>query len=126
MAHLDQANWQERVALLRHIAATGGEVGTLPQYKEMLASPYAAERYWLARALGESRRPETFDDLLRLLHDPQPNVVCMAFYGLGRRGEQRAVKDIIARLRSSDKWYEQWYGYRALRSLGWRQKGSSR
>lgn len=126
MDNLEQAGWRQRVALLKHIAVQGGEVGTLPVYKEMLASPYAAERYWLARALGESRRSETYDDLLSLLNDPQHNVVCMAFYGLGRRGEVRAIKNIIARIQSSDNWYEQWYGYRALKRLGWSQKGCKR
>ena len=122
MTHLDQAGWQDRVALLQHITATGGEVKTLPVYEDMLASPYVAERYWLAKALGQSRRPETFADLLRLLYDSQPNVVCMAFLALGQRGESLAIKDIIARILSSDHWYEQWYGYRALRNLGWRQQ----
>jgi hypothetical protein len=121
--NLEQAGWQQRVALLKHIAAQGGEVGTLSVYKEMLTSPNTAERYWLARALGKSRRPETYDDLLSLLNDPQHNVVCMAFYGLGHRGEERAIQKIITRIQSSDHWYEQWYGYRALKSLGWRQEG---
>jgi len=122
MENLEQVGRRQRIALLKHIAAEGGEVGTLPVYKEMLASPNTAERYWLARALGESRRPETYDDLLSLLNDPQHNVVCMAFYGLGRRGEVRAIKNISARIQSSDHWYEQWYGYRALKRLGWRQQ----
>jgi len=122
MENLEQVGQRQRIALLKHIAAEGGEVGTLPVYKEMLASPNTAERYWLARALGESRRPETYDDLLSLLNDPQHNVVCMAFYGLGRRGEVRAIKNISARIQSSDHWYEQWYGYRALKRLGWRQQ----
>jgi hypothetical protein len=121
--NLEQAGWQQRVVLLKHIAAQGGEVGTLSVYKEMLTSPNTAERYWLARALGKSRRPETYDDLLSLLNDPQHNVVCMAFYGLGHRGEERAIQKIITRIQSSDHWYEQWYGYRALKSLGWRQEG---
>jgi hypothetical protein len=123
MDNLEQAGWRQRIALLKHIAAEGGEVGTLPVYKKMRASPYVAERYWLARALGESRRSETYDDLLSLLNDPQHNVVCMAFYGLGRRGDKRAIKYIIGRIQSSNHWYEQWYGYRALKILGWRQQG---
>ena len=122
MENLEQAGWRQRVALIKEITAAGREVGTLPVYNQMLASPNIAERYWLARALGQSRMPETYDDLLSLLNDPQHNVVCMAFYGLGRRGDKRAIQKIIGRIQSSDHWYEQWYGYRALKSLGWRQK----
>ena len=65
-----------------------------------------------------------YNDLLSLLNDPQHNVVCMAFYGLGRRGEERAIQKIIGRIQSSDHWYEQWYGYKALKQLGWRQQGT--
>jgi HEAT repeat protein len=75
----------------------------------------------LAKALGESQDPGTYEDLLTLLNDPHPNVVSMAFGALGQRGDRRAVKEILKRIERSDHWYNQWYAYRALRDLGWKQ-----
>jgi HEAT repeat protein len=48
----------------------------------------------------------------------------MAFYGLGQRGDWRAVSEILKRIKTSDHWYNQWYAYKALRALGWKQKKS--
>jgi HEAT repeat protein len=48
----------------------------------------------------------------------------MAFYALGQRGDRRAVNEIIKRVETSDDWYNQWYAYNALRSLGWKQTRS--
>jgi len=87
-------------------------------------SPHIAERYWLARALGVSRQSETYDDLIAFLDDPSPNVVSMAFYALGKRGDRRAIKEIMTRIEASDNWYNQWYAYKALRKLGWKQNRS--
>jgi HEAT repeat protein len=90
----------------------------------MLASPHIPERYWLVRALGVSRKLETYQDLLGFLNDPQPNVVSKAFHALGQRGDRRAVREIIKRIEISDDWDNQWYAYKALRALGWTQKTS--
>jgi HEAT repeat protein len=59
--------------------------------------------------------------LLTLLDDPHPNIVSMAFYSLGQRGNRQAVPKIMKKIETSDHWYNQWYAYRALKSLGWRQ-----
>jgi len=45
----------------------------------------------------------------------------MAFQALGQRGDSRAVKEILKRIESSDHWYTQWYAYKALKALGWKQ-----
>jgi len=74
--------------------------------------------------LGVSGQSETFKDLLSFLDDPHPNVVSMAFYALGQRGDRRAVNEIIKRVETSDDWYNQWYAYKALRRLGWKQAKS--
>jgi HEAT repeat protein len=58
---------------------------------------------------------------LTFLDDPCPNVVSMAFYALGQRGDKRAIKEIIKKIQMSDDWYNQWYAYKALRNLGWKQ-----
>jgi len=122
---LASESWQERVAALKIVERKGLEVSTLQPYPRLLASPQIAERYWLARALAVSRRPETYTDLLAFLDDPHPNVVSMAFYGLGQRADRRGVSEILTRIKTSDHWYNQWYAYKALRALGWKQRKSS-
>jgi hypothetical protein len=121
---LASQSWQKRVAALKIIERKGLEVSSFQPYPRLLASPHIAERYWLARALAASRRPETYKDLLAFLDDPHPNVVSMAFYGLGQRGNRRGVREILKRIETSDLWYNQWYAYKALRALGWKQRKS--
>ena len=75
----------------------------------------------LAKALGVSRTPDTRESLHRLLDDPHFNVVCMAMDSLGRRGNRADIPLIVSKIEASHNWYEQWYAYRALRRLGWRQ-----
>ena len=100
------------------------EIANFPGYGEMLSSHHIPERYWLARALGVSRRPETYGYLLQLLDDSQPTVVCKAFEALGRRSDRKAIPEILQRFKRSDHWYKQLYAYRALRTLGWKQERS--
>ncbi|MGD9271227.1 MAG: HEAT repeat domain-containing protein [Syntrophobacterales bacterium] len=121
---LASESWQERVAALRIIEQKGLEVSSFQHYPQLLTNPRIAVRYWLVRGLAVSRRPETYRDLLAFLDDPHPNVVSMAFYGLGQRGDWRAVSEILTRIKTSDHWYNQWYAYKALRTLGWKQKKS--
>ncbi len=121
---LESEHWQKRLAALKVIEQEGMEIGNFSTYQRMLKSPHIPERYWLARALGVSRQAETYKDLLTLLDDPHPNVVSMAFYALGQRGENRAVGEIIKRIETSDDWYNQWYAYKALRALAWKQTRS--
>ena len=118
---LESERWQERIAALKVIQREGVEVSNFSGYQTRLKSPYAPERYWLVKALGVSRQPETYEDLLAFLDDPSPNVVSMAFYALGQRGDKGAIKEIIKRIEMSDHWYCQWYAYKALRNLGWKQ-----
>ena len=42
----------------------------------------------------------------------------------GRWQERRAVDDLVKRIEESDKWYDQWRAYKALRALGWKQTRS--
>jgi hypothetical protein len=121
---LASESWQERVAALRIIEQKGLEVSSFQPYPRLLASPHIAVRYWLVKGLAVSRRPQTYRDLLAFLDDPHPNVVSMAFYGLGQRGDWRAVSEILTKIKTSDHWYNQWYAYKALRALGWKQKKS--
>jgi hypothetical protein len=122
---LQAPHWQERVAALKFVEAHGVDIGNFPAYRRLTGSPYVAERYWLAKALGVSRQPETYREIIRLLDDPHPNVVAMAFYALGQRGGPGVVDEIKRRLKISKHWYSQWYGYKALRTLGWKQAAST-
>ena len=121
---LSARQWPLRVAALRHIAAHQIEIARYPQYLEIAASPLVVERYWLARALAGSRDSATYEQLIRLMKDPHPNVVCQAYYALGTRGRPAAIDPIQTQMARSGHWYTQWYGYRALRKLGWHQNRS--
>jgi len=123
-AALKSDHWQERVAALKFIEQQGLEITAFLAPQGMMQSPHIPERYWLVRALGVSRQPGTYRDLLASLDDPHPNVVSMAFSALGQRGNSKAIPEILTRLESSDNWYNQWYAYKALRALGWKQTKS--
>ena len=118
---LNSDRWQDRIAALKFIDENGLEVKQYQAYPELLKSPCIAERYWFVRTLASSRKPETYRDLLSFLNDTHPNVVSMALYGLGERGNKEAIGRIMQVVKTSDDWYVQWYAYRALRALGWRQ-----
>jgi HEAT repeat protein len=122
---LQSESWQQRVEALKVIGQKRIEVGDFPGYKPLLRSPLIPERYWLVRALGVSRRSDTYEDLLTFLDDPHSNVVGIAFYALGQRGDPRAIKGIIKRIETSNHWYNQWHAYKALKTLGWKQSKKS-
>ncbi len=122
---LQSKNLNKRIFALKTIERNGLEIADFGVYSRLLRSPHVLERYWLVRTLGVSRRPETFKDLMAFTDDPQRNVANMAVYALGRRGKKTAVKEILERLKRSEDWYSQWYSYKALRSLGWKQSKSS-
>lgn len=120
-AALADEAWPRRVAALRLIEREKIEIADYPQYRELLKSDRLVERYYVARALGVSRADQTYEDLLAMTADSQPNVVCQAYYALGERRNRRAVAVIQTQIVQSGHWYTQWYGYRALKRLGWRQ-----
>jgi hypothetical protein len=91
---------------------------------ELGKSSAVAERYWTAKVLDNSHSAGTYRMLSRLLHDPHPNVVCMALYSLGNRDDDRAIEAIKHVLKISGHWYVQWYAYNALKELGWIQPES--
>jgi hypothetical protein len=122
---LASMSWQEQVGGLKIVERKRLEISSFQPYPRLLVSPHIAVRYWLVRALAVSRRPETYKDLLAFLDDPHPNVVSMAFYALGQRGDRQAIKEILTRIKTSHHWYNQWYAYKALRALGWKQRKSS-
>lgn len=117
--NLGSDEWPHRVAALRYIEQKKIDIGRYPQYKHLLESQWVVERYYLARALASSRSQSTYNDLKSMLGDSHPNVTCQVYYALGRRGQRTAIAPILSQIATSDHWYTQWYGYRALRRLGW-------
>jgi len=111
---LEQAN-------LKRMDQEGIDPSLFPDYPALMKNGKPSERYWLARILGNGRNEQTYLDLIRLLDDPSPNVVCMALRSLGKRGNEQAIPIILDRMKNSDHWYIQWYAYKALKNLKWRQ-----
>ncbi len=125
--YLKSDDWQDRVAALKTISDQGLRIERYIEPNYLIQSPLIAERYWLAKTLAGSRIPEAYQLILRLLDDPQPNVMCMALYSLGKQNrfkanDQIATTEIIRRIKSSEHWYVQWYAYKALKRLGWTQE----
>jgi hypothetical protein len=118
---LNSDNWQNRVAAMKFIDKNGLEIKQFQAYPKLLESSYIAERYWFVRTLAHSRSPQSYRDLLSFLSDTHPNVVSMALYALGKRGNKETIGRIMQIIETSDNWYLQWYAYKALRALGWRQ-----
>jgi hypothetical protein len=121
-AALNSDDWQYRLEALKDILAKRIDIAQFPSHSRLIYSPHIPERYWLARAMSVSRSPDTYQELLRLLDDSNFNVVYSALYALGRRGEKKAIPVILRQIEISDNWYVQQYAYKALKSLGWRQR----
>jgi hypothetical protein len=119
---LNSDKWQKRVAALKQIDQKNLDVKRFQAYPQLLKSPYIAERYWLVKTLANSQDPDAYKDLEAFLNDPHLNVRSMALYSLGKLGNRQAVNQVLHIIKTSDDWYCQWYAYRALRSLGWKQK----
>ena len=119
---LDSEILSERIAALKFIQQKKMDIAGYRSYTGMLKSPYPQERYWLAVAMAVSKNPKSFSDLLVLSEDNNINVRCMAFNSLGAQKNRRAIKPILEKIKISHDWYSQSYAYRALRSLGWKQK----
>ncbi len=87
---LESENARERIAALKKILDKRAEISDTWAYEKLLRSPHIADRYWLTKALAFSHNPETLKELLALLNDPSPNVVSMAYWSLGLRGDRSA------------------------------------
>ena len=119
---LASPDWHQCVAALHQIEKHKIDIVQFPQYRRLLRSPLVVQRYWLARALAVSHSAATYADLLAMTSDPHPNVVCQAYFALGQRGNPAAIEHIRKQMLQSNHWYTQWYGYHALRKLGWHQQ----
>jgi hypothetical protein len=124
--YLASDHWQERVGAFKAISEQNLSADRFietDQLYDFIQSPVIAERYWLAKILGSGRPSQkAYQFILKLLDDPQPNVVCMAMHSLGKQHQSTAESEIIRRITTYDHWYVQWYAYKALKRLGWTQK----
>ena len=125
-AALDSESWRKRVSALKTIVQSKIEISDFPDYQRLKTSAHMPERFWLVGALGVSRRPETWDEIFPFLDDPHPNVQRMALDALGQRRNPAAIPEIKNRLETSDHYFSQWYAYKALRALGWKQVKKSK
>jgi hypothetical protein len=119
---LESKNLSVRIAALKFIQQKKLDIAGYRSYPQLLKSPHPQERYWLVVAMAVSRSQESFMDLLRFLEDKNTNVRCMTFHSLGARNNRQAIKPILEKIKLSHDWYAQLYAYKALRSLGWKQK----
>ena len=110
---------EKRIAALAAVVRGRKEIAGLVDPASLVRSQDLRERIWLARALGVSRRPETFPVLTGLLDDPRLNVAYQACHALGMRGDPRGIPPLLARIGRSGEWYVELYAYRAARRLGW-------
>ena len=104
------------MAALQSIARNHLDIANFPAYKNLLSQGTVIERYYLARVLATSRAKATYGDLLILVGDSHPNVVCQAYYALGQRRQKTAIPLIVNTIKQSAHWYTQWYGYNALKA----------
>ena len=120
-AALESEDWRRRVSALKTIVHSKKEIADYTNYKRHKTSPHLPERFWLVGALGVSRQPETYYAIFQFLDDANPSVGRMALHALGQRGNRVAIPELKKRIETSDRWFSQWYAYKALRALGWRQ-----
>ena len=121
---LQSENWQDQVDALKVLVSKKNRFPQKVDAPQLAASPAIPVRYWLARSLAPSTGSKTYAVLLQLMDDPQPIVACQALYSLGKRMEPQSIRIVLDKINQSSHWYVQWYGYNALRVLGWRQKSS--
>lgn len=123
---LKSSDRRQRIEALKTLSETRFDMDAYPDLAAGAHKRSVPERYWLAKALAESRSPGTDEMLRKFLKDPHPNVVCMALFSLGSRKQKQAAEEMIHIIKTHDHWYVQWYAYRSLRRLGWIQPASAR
>lgn len=115
-----------QAAALRALLARGQDLTTvLPDWPSLARSPDPRVRALLARGLAASPSPQAGPVLALLLGDPHLHVRTAAIEATGRRGGRRAREALLLLLERSHTWYDQFYAYRVLRSLGWKQTAAS-
>lgn len=119
---LQSENVKERIAGLRLIANKKLDISRYATYDTSFADNSVPEKYWFARSLENSSDSVSYNTLIKFLDDPNQNVVCQALYSLGAKRKKETITIIIDHIKTSKDWYAQWYAYRALKRLRWKQK----
>ncbi|MCU0600137.1 MAG: HEAT repeat domain-containing protein [Desulfobacterales bacterium] len=119
--HLGEEDWQIRAAALKRISDDAMEIDHFMDQIKYGDFKHIPEKYWFARGLSQSRNKNAISILYGYLEDPNPNVVCMALYSLGKLKHLESAERIIELINTSPHWYVQWYAYKALRRIGWTQ-----
>ena len=119
---LQSEKWQDNVDALKTLVRQKSPFPLHAGASHLITNPHIPVRYWMARSLARSKGSRTYAVLLKLMDDSQPIVSCQALYSLGRRKETQSIRIVLDKINQSDHWYVQWYGYNALKALGWRQK----
>jgi len=113
-------NTQTALSALSH--ARGGDVSATEEIARAAAHESALVRYRAAMAAPRVRHPFLKRDILtRLSKDKDTNVVCQALGAMGETRDRSYITLIEEAVRTRPEWYVQWYGYRAMRRLGWQQ-----
>lgn len=123
---LESADRRQRIDALKALSEIQPDMDKYPVLTAGTHNRSIPERYWLAKALADSRSQWADEMLRKFLKDPHPNVVCMALFSLGERKQKQAAEEMIHIIKTHEHWYVQWYAYRSLRSLGWIQPASAR
>lgn len=115
-----------QAAALRALIARGQDpTAVFADWPSLARSPDPRVRALLAHGLAASPSPQAGPVLDLLLTDPHLHVRTAAIEATGRRGGRHARKALLLLIERSHTWYDQFYAYRALRSLGWKQTAAS-
>ena len=100
----------------------GKEASAIETISRAAIHDSALVRYRAALATRRIDHPHLKRDLLiRLAKDPDTNVVCQALGAMGATRDRRYIAVVEEAVRTRPEWYVQWYGYRAMRRLGWQE-----
>ncbi|MGA1795064.1 MAG: HEAT repeat domain-containing protein [bacterium] len=92
----------------------------------MLNDPHPVVRKWGIDLLALTEGREGIDDLIPLLHDPNPDVAYHAARSLGKMKAMQARDQLLEIVTSTREWYLKTTAYIALREIGWSQSPSKR
>lgn len=123
LSKLESDDWRDRTEALKTLYRLKKPPGKFRNREKMMKSPRIPERYWMAKTVGISRGPGIYKDIVFFLDDDYFSVVYNSYEALGRLKDRRGIAEIEKRFDKLNNWYVQVYAYKALRRLGWRQKG---
>ncbi|MCG8473239.1 MAG: HEAT repeat domain-containing protein [Desulfobacterales bacterium] len=97
-----------------------GKPGYTRIVSEAGQNPNPLIRYRAGQAAASIRNVKAQRKILtNLLNDSDINVVCQAMGAMGRTGDPHYTPTLLRHINATPTWYIQWYGYGALRRLGW-------